>query len=456
MSKEKISSQEIIDVLAAQLNISKNATDDFLKALFATIEEGLASDNSVKIKGFGTFKLQWNEPRKSVNVQTGEEIILSGYNKVTFTPEAALKDSVNEPFAHLEAVILDGDLKSTPATPEEDLPDPLRVLNEQASEIKNILSEIQMLSKNEKTKPVEDKPVVEEPEIEEPEKIIIPDYEFVIEEPEFVLVENTAEEVAEEIISEPEITTRVSEKELEKQPEIQAQESTPQEEISEEKETGETPVLVDEIVNQKIVKRKKKKSKVGLFIFLFILLAAIGTASYMYFYPPAFCWCKYRVFTEQNIEKVKETGQHIKEWAISTREKYFGKSTEKETVTVKADVDKMQDAFSEPDSVYVSQPIDSLALLFNQRRTYTEFIGKERIRQGSRLTVMSKRYYGNKDFWVYIYEANKDKITDPDNIKMGTLIKIPKVDKRLIDEKNPRCIEFARELHDLYVQKKEE
>lgn len=454
MSKEKISSQEIIDVLAAQLKISKNTTDDFLKALFSTIEEGLISDNSVKIKGFGTFKLQWNEPRKSVNVQTGEEIILSGYNKVTFTPEAALKDSVNEPFAHLEAVILDDDLKTTPATPDEDLPDPLRVLNEQASEIKNILSEIQMLNKTEKPKPVEEKQIVKEPKIEEAKKITIPDYEFVIEEPEFVLVENPAEEIPESTDNEPELKSDASDETTANSPE-----PTQQEEVKAKKESvdnEEIPVSVDEIVNQKIAKRKKKKSKAGLFIFLFILLALAGTSAYMYFYPPAFCWCKYRVFTEQNIEKVKETGQHIKEWAISTKEKYFGKSTEPETVNVKTDVDKMQDAFSEPDSVYVSQPTDSLALLFNQRRTYTEFIGKERIRQGSRLTVMSKKYYGNKDFWVYIYEANREKISDPDNIKMGTLIKIPKVDKRLIDENNPRCIEFARELHDLYVPKKEE
>ena len=345
-------------------------------------------------------------------------------------------------------------LKTIHYSKKEDLLDPLRVLNEQDSEIKNILSEIQMLNKTEKPKPVEEKQIVKEPKIEEAKKITIPDYEFVIEEPEFVLVENPAEEIPESTDNEPELKSDASDETTANSPE-----PTQQEEVKAKKESvdnEEIPVSVDEIVNQKIAKRKKKKSKAGLFIFLFILLALAGTSAYMYFYPPAFCWCKYRVFTEQNIEKVKETGQHIKEWAISTKEKYFGKSTEPETVNVKTDVDKMQDAFSEPDSVYVSQPTDSLALLFNQRRTYTEFIGKERIRQGSRLTVMSKKYYGNKDFWVYIYEANREKISDPDNIKMGTLIKIPKVDKRLIDENNPRCIEFARELHDLYVPKKEE
>ena len=82
---------------------------------------------------------------------------------------------------------------------------------------------------------------------------------------------------------------------------------------------------------------------------------------------------------------------------------------------------------------------------------YNDFIASERTKAGSRLTIMSKRYYGNKDFWVYIYEANKDKIMNPDNIAVGTLIKIPKLDPRLIDATNPRCLEKARQLHDIYI-----
>jgi len=57
MSKEKISSQEIIDLVASKLSVSKRVAEDFLKVMFATIEDALVEGESVKIKNFGTFKL---------------------------------------------------------------------------------------------------------------------------------------------------------------------------------------------------------------------------------------------------------------------------------------------------------------------------------------------------------------------------------------------------------------
>ena len=65
------------------------------------------SKDSVRIKDWGTFKLQWNAPRKSVDVNTGEDIIIDGYYRVAFTPDAELRDLANEPYAHLEAVVID-------------------------------------------------------------------------------------------------------------------------------------------------------------------------------------------------------------------------------------------------------------------------------------------------------------------------------------------------------------
>ena len=82
MIKEKISSQEIIDLVASKASVSKRAAEEFLKVMIATVEEALLGGDVVKIKNFGTFKLQWNESRKSVNVQTGEEItLLAGYRE---------------------------------------------------------------------------------------------------------------------------------------------------------------------------------------------------------------------------------------------------------------------------------------------------------------------------------------------------------------------------------------
>ena len=105
-------------------------------------------------------------------------------------------------------------------------------------------------------------------------------------------------------------------------------------------------------------------------------------------------------------------------------------------------------------SVPVKKSVDSLQLMLDGPRVYKKFIGSERITSGSRLTLMSKKYYKNPDFWVYIYEANKASIPNPDNIAAGTLIHIPKLDARLIDTSNPKCMKKALELHDLYVKKR--
>ena len=72
MSKTKINAAEIAELLAESISVNKKLADDFLKVLIATIEESLMANDVIKIKGLGTFKLQWNEPRKSVDVNTGE------------------------------------------------------------------------------------------------------------------------------------------------------------------------------------------------------------------------------------------------------------------------------------------------------------------------------------------------------------------------------------------------
>jgi len=66
MIKDKISSQEIIDLVASKASVSKRAAEEFLKMMISSIEDALYAGEQVKIKNFGTFKLQWNEPRKSV------------------------------------------------------------------------------------------------------------------------------------------------------------------------------------------------------------------------------------------------------------------------------------------------------------------------------------------------------------------------------------------------------
>ena len=424
MSKEKISSQEIIDLVAAKSSVSKRAADEFLKVMISTIEEALLAGDMVKIKNFGTFKLQWNEARKSVNVQTGEDIILSGYHKVSFTPDAQLRDQVNEPFAHLEAVQLDGEPVETVIAPETQI-DPLRTLNEQASEIKNILDEIKGLS----FKPQEF--VNESPEIK---------IDVEIEEPDDELPPQVQEELIPTIEIE-EIEEKIEEQSETIQPEEQAESTQIEKPLAVEAEieviaeTG-TEIEPESVRPPEIIKAKKRHGWIWILLAVF-LPGGVGLGFYC-FYPPAKESVN-RITTKISFNDMTTT---ISAWFSSKSQKV----DEPVTVVIPKDTTAI-DTISENIA-----PVDSLQILFDNPRVFTEYLGTERIHSGSRLTMMSKRYYGSKDFWVYIYEANRENISDPDHIAVGTIIKIPKLDSKLIDTSNERCIQKAKELHDMYVK----
>lgn len=104
--KKKILLQDISDFISAREGTTKKKSDTFVRAFFEMVERGLLEDKFVKIKGFGTFKLVSVSERESVNINTGERFQISGHTKVSFTPDPVLKDLVNRPFAHFEAVDL--------------------------------------------------------------------------------------------------------------------------------------------------------------------------------------------------------------------------------------------------------------------------------------------------------------------------------------------------------------
>ena len=103
---DKITIQDIIELLAEKHGMNKKDAEAFVKGIFDLIEEALASEKYVKVKGLGTFKLTEVESRESVNVNTGERFQIQGHNKISFTPDTTMKDLINKPFAHFETVIL--------------------------------------------------------------------------------------------------------------------------------------------------------------------------------------------------------------------------------------------------------------------------------------------------------------------------------------------------------------
>ena len=149
---DKLSWSELRRALAQRANISEKDANTFLTAFNAQLLEALKTEKQVKINGLGTFKLQAVAPRKSVDVTTGNEITIEGYNKVSFVPEAGVKELVEKVEAG-EAV---------------EALDPIQKLGAQADEIVDILGDLGELPKEEKAEePVEEVALVEEPVIAE-------------------------------------------------------------------------------------------------------------------------------------------------------------------------------------------------------------------------------------------------------------------------------------------------
>lgn len=127
MNKSDI--KDLARQLSEQYELSKEDAEKFVEQMFAVLNEGLHYDKQVKVKGLGTFKVMSVAPRKSVNVQTGEPIIIEGREKISFTPDASMRDAVNRPFAQFETVVLNEgvdftaiDKKYENGVPEEDMP----------------------------------------------------------------------------------------------------------------------------------------------------------------------------------------------------------------------------------------------------------------------------------------------------------------------------------------------
>ena len=132
MANDKLTWTELRKAVAEYANTSEQEAGQFLNALLEGIVGGLKTDKQVKIKGLGSFTLKAVAPRKSVNIATGEAFTIEGYNKLTFSAEAMLKESVEK---RLEQ-------PKTEAVMAEINNDPIKKLGEQATEIVDILAEL--------------------------------------------------------------------------------------------------------------------------------------------------------------------------------------------------------------------------------------------------------------------------------------------------------------------------
>ena len=289
----KISIQDLAQVLVERKGLNKRDAAIFASAMFDIIQTNLEKDKVVKIKGLGTFKIIDVDDRESVNVNTGERVLIEGHNKITFTPDALMKELVNKPFSQFETVVLNDGVDfedmnpvAEPTVETNDPNDPanmplvdfgageehpvINVVDEEIPEWviepvvkapeRPAVTEPEIITLGEAPKPEpepEPEPIVEpepEPIVEpEPEPIVEP--EPIIEEEPVVEQEPESEPVVEpepEPIVEPEPIIEekpVVEPESEPEPEPESQpepESEPEPEVESEPEVEEEPEPEDE------------------------------------------------------------------------------------------------------------------------------------------------------------------------------------------------------------------
>lgn len=379
---DKLSSTDLRRAVMARTGASEKEVALFHNALKEQIIAALRQDNQVKINGLGTFRLQAISPRKSVNIATGESITIEGYNKLAFVPEVSVKELVgNNPLP-----------QDTPApqqpTPKKQLGnefDPLKKLGEQADEIVDILATLGQGPKAQS-------------ETNEPVSTTSPDQPASVSAEQAPTTPTSTSPLKEENASEtiaPKETT--------------PQEKTPVETIEIEPVVSTTSPKKEEKKQQKPAKPKRKYHFLRDTLICVSCLLLVLVGGYIF---------------------LRET---LSQWVDSLREQ---PDTEMVAIENTTPIDTIETAkyttltseITEEDAESTSTPL-----------TYTEFIATERVRNGSRLAQIARRHYGEDkmDLWVYIYDANRDIIDNPNAIKVGTELRVPHLTEQQMDLTNP-------------------
>lgn len=371
-----------MNILRQALTDRTDATDKeaglFLKAFAEQIVEGLKSGEQVKINGLGTFRLQEMAPRKSVNVNTGEAIVIPGYKKAVFSPEVSIREMV-ENNGRVAAVNLN-EQAAPAATADEETLSPIEKLGRQADEIVDLLADL-----GQGPKAVKNAEVQEETDVSETS-----------EAAETVETAAEREVIQESAIEEKEEETEGTETAAEETKEEAAEEETATEEVA--TDTQETEERKEETDTEEVKPDSKKPGK----RFNFWRDTLICVACLIAILAGGFFFLRY------------ELGNWI-DGIADGREQ-----TAADTMSIQPQPVPM-------DTLPIPVATKTVITEQSERPVYTSFIATEEIREGSRLTWLAYRYYGNKALWVYIYDANKDHLGNPNNIKTGTPIRIPKL-----------------------------
>lgn len=435
----KLTLPDIAALLAVRTGRDKRSAEQFLRELISVVTDGLFTDKIVKIKGIGTFKIVPVEQRESVHVNTGERFIIPAHYKYSFLPDKELRDTVNAPFSFFETTEIGNDVdfsdleesNEADLTGEEDESVEEVIPEEEipaGSRVEGVLSEA--------LKELQEEPAFEPEPIEEAEKAKAEETEASFPVVPVPLPEE--EEIPVPIVTEEELP--LPEKEQEKPVEAPIS-VTPPSEKPEPESIYPEPGIMGNFEPVYTPPFYKKDS----FLAVLILLAFIGVSALLYI------WYKNRSIELVQVKTIPPVAviDSMKESSFQLPDTLVAdiSSGEEEPVIIETPPAEEQDL-----SILEKQPEKKQP---EPAKQPAQWVDKVTIASGDRLTLISLKYYGHKFFWVYIYEANKDVIKDPNNIPIGTVLKVPAPGIYGINSKSKASISKAAALQTKILQGKE-
>ena len=394
---KKLTFPELAELLSVATNTSKRMSELALREMFAVISGKLLEGESVKIDGLGVFKVTEVNSRRSVNVNTGEAIEIPGHSKITFVADKRLAEAVNAPFASFESVVLDDDVTADMLTaidnaePAEPSAEP--------SEFSELSEFLELSEFSEFSEPAA-----------EPAEPSEPSESSELSEPSEPATEPAAEPSELSEFSEP---SELSEPAAEEPAEPAA------EPVEEEDAQGgaihvsqsDDDYYYDDDDDESWWQRHRTLKG-------FLMGVVAGAALY--------------AAADFAIKYYEDNRKVVSAETIAADD---GEVVAADTLPS----DTLADKASPKDSLKptASTPSESAKSTIVKQVTDT-------VTGSYFLTRMARRHYGNGHFWVYIYEENKGKISNPNNVRPGTVVVIPDAKKYGIDKDNPQSVEAAK------------
>lgn len=374
----RLSIQDLALILSEQTGKSTEEALRFLQEFIAVVSEGVYNDKLVKVKGLGTFKIIRVEERASVSVNSGERFVIPSHYKFTFTPDKELKELVNKPFSLFDTVELNEEVDFSDVDVSAETSGAEEAADDSSEEILPDGIPEQ---------------AVEAPQTPEPEV-----------KPEPAVEEEAAPQ--EEAQAKPEPKTETTpEPEVEAEPEPKAEaETTPQEEAQAEPKPAEP---VSSVSGYKEYRRKRRRSASRKLLFPIACLCVVIVLGIVYI-----VCLSGRTTVNKNWEpSMAEVGNPTPEAGMNPVPADSTGVTPPDSASLATD-----SVVAEPPVVEENHP---------EETPKSDILALITIKAGDRLASFAKQYYGHKFFWVYIYQYNQDIISDPNNIPIGTELRIP-------------------------------